>query len=252
MIKLLATDLDGTLLEENIVSRRNKEAVHKLQKLEKLLVIATGRPYNGVKMLKDEYNILANYYILLNGALIVDSLGSRIIQKIIKKDIIKKILSKIHSNDIAISVESGYNTYLLTDGDNLPYPNKIRVKSIDEIDENLSLISIYSPSKSIEEIENFKDKINEEFKDEIVAYRNDIYIDIVPIGCSKGEGLKYLADQEQVNLKDVYAIGDSWNDVSMFKITENSFTFDYAEDELKKHANYIVTSVSHCIEDYIL
>ena len=107
-----------------------------------------------------------------------------------------------------------------------------------------SLISIYSPNKNIEEIENFKDKINEEFKDEIIAYRNDIYIDIVPKGCSKGEGVKYLADQEDVNMKDVYAIGDSWNDVSMFNITENSFTFDYVEKELKNHANYIVTSQS--------
>ena len=53
-------------------------------------------------------------------------------------------------------------------------------------------------------------------------------------------------------MKDVYTIGDSWNDVSMFDVTENSFTFDYVEKELKNHANYIVTSVAHCIEDYIL
>ena len=137
MIKLLATDLDGTLLEENSMTKRNKDAVNKLQNLGRLLVIATGRPYNGVKIIKDEYNIRANYFILLNGALIVDSLGSKIMQKIIKKGIIKEILSKINSDDIAISVESGFNTYLLNDGDNLPYPRKIRVNSIDEIDEDL-------------------------------------------------------------------------------------------------------------------
>lgn len=252
MIKLLATDLDGTLLEENSMTKRNRDAVYKLQKLGKLLVIATGRPYNGVKIIKDEYNIRANYYILLNGALIVDSLGSKIVQKIIKKDVIKKILSKINSDDILISVESGFNTYILSDGDKLPYPNKIRVDSIDEIEENISLISMYNQNRTIEEVEDFKNKINEEFKDEIIAFRNGIYIDIIPKGCSKGEGIKYLVEQEALNMKDVYTIGDSWNDVSMFDVTENSFTFDYAEEELKKYANYIVTSVAHCIEDYIL
>lgn len=252
MIKLLATDLDGTLLEENSMTKRNKDAVNKLQNLGRLLVIATGRPYNGVKIIKDEYNIRANYFILLNGALIVDSLGSKIMQKIIKKGIIKEILSKINSDDIAISVESGFNTYLLNDGDNLPYPRKIRVNSIDEIDEDLSLISIYSPNKNIDKIEKLKNEINEEFKDEIIAYRNDVYIDIVPKGCSKGEGVKFIAAQEDVNMKNIYTIGDSWNDVSMFDVTENSFTFDYVEKELKNHANYIVTSVAHCIEDYIL
>lgn len=252
MKKLLATDLDGTLLKDNKVTEENGNAVYKLQREKNLLVVSTGRPYNGIGMLKEESNIVANYYILLNGALIVDALGSKVEQKIIKKDVIKKILNEIIEENVFISVESGYVTYLLTDGDNLPYPNKKRVYSIDEIDEELSLISIYSPMKELDEIENVKNIINEKYGDTIIAYRNDIYIDIVPLGCSKGNALKDLVEQEELIEDNIYAIGDSWNDVSMFEVVKNSFTFHHAENELKKHASHLVSSVAECIEKFML
>ena len=247
MIKLLATDLDGTLIKNDQVTKRDKEAIIKLQKQKELLVVSTGRPYNGVQMLKDEYKIFA-----LNGALIVDTLGTKIKQEIIEKDIIKSIINEIKEENVAISVESGFNTYLLTDGDNLPYPKKERVNSIDEIEEELSLISIYSPEKDILEIEEVKNKINKKYEDKIIAYRNDIYIDIVPLGCSKGNGIKYIAKQEFIKDDYIYTIGDSWNDVTMFNITKNSFTFHHVEEELKEHAAYLVDSVADCIEEHIL
>ncbi|GAA0109091.1 MAG: HAD-IIB family hydrolase [Clostridium sp.] len=252
MIKLLATDLDGTLIKNDQVTKRDKDAIIKLQKQKELLVVSTGRPYNGVQMLKDEYKIFANYYVLLNGALIVDTLGTKIKQEIIEKDIIKSIINEIKEENVAISVESGFNTYLLTDGDNLPYPKKERVNSIDEIEEELSLISIYSPEKDILEIEEVKNKINKKYEDKIIAYRNDIYIDIVPLGCSKGNGIKYIAKQEFIKDDYIYTIGDSWNDVTMFNITKNSFTFHHVEEELKEHAAYLVDSVADCIEEHIL
>lgn len=252
MRKLLATDLDGTLLKDNKVTEENSESVYKLQREENLLVISTGRPYNGIGMLKEESNIIANYYILLNGALVVDSLGNMIEQKFIGKDIIENILEDVFEDDTFISLESGYVTYILTDGDNLPYPVKIRVNSLGEIKDALSLITVYSPMKEITEIETVKNKINKKYGDSIIAYRNDKYIDIVPLGCSKGSALKDLVDKEQIIEDNVYAIGDSWNDVSMFEAVKNSFTFHYAEAELKKHATYIVSSVSECIEKFIL
>lgn len=252
MKKLLATDLDGTLLKDNKVTKENSESVDKLLKSENLLVISTGRPYNGITMLKEENKINANYYILLNGALILDSLGNKIYQKIIKKDIIKDILNYLIEESLYTSVESGFLTYMLTDRVDVPYPNKKRVNSIDEINEELSLISLYNPLKDREEIEDIKNRINKKYGNYIIAYRNDIYIDVVPIGCSKGNALKELIKQEDISEENAYAIGDSWNDISMFEVVKNSFTFHHVENELKNHASYLVSSVSECIEKFIL
>ncbi len=252
MRKLLATDLDGTLLKDNKVTEENNKYVHKLQREENLLVVSTGRPYNGIGMLKEENNIIADYYILLNGALVIDSLGDIIEQKFIEKDIIENVLEDVFDDNTFISLESGYITYILTEGDNLPYPMKKRVNSLTEIKDDISLISIYSPMKEINEIESIKNKINKKYGESITAYRNDIYIDIVPAGCSKGSALKDLAEKEQIIEDNLYAIGDSWNDVSMFENVKKSFTFHYAEVDLKKRATYIVSSVAECIEKYIL
>ena len=252
MKKLLATDLDGTLLKANKVTKENGESVYKFQNEENILVISTGRPYNGIGMLREENNIIADYYILLNGALVINSLGKIIEQKFIEKDIIENILEDVFEDNIFLSLESGYMTYILTEDDNLPYPVKKNVNSLGEIDDNISLITVYNPMKEIYEIEIIKNRINEKYGKSIIAYRNDKYIDIVPVGCSKGSALKDLVEKEQITEDKVYAIGDSWNDVSMFEVVKNSFTFNYAEAELKKHVKYIVSSVSECIEKFIL
>jgi Cof subfamily protein (haloacid dehalogenase superfamily) len=252
MNKLFATDLDGTLINNNKIKSDDRQALLNLQNKGNLVVVSTGRPYNAIQMLKDQYKIHANYFVLLNGALIMDSTGSKIKQEIIEKELIEKILYEINEDNVDISVESGFKTYILTECNNLPYPNKIKVNSIQEIDDDLSLISLHMPNKEKAEIEELKNEINNKYGDKIIAYRNDIYIDIVPIGCSKGNGVEYLANQELIKSENLYTIGDSWNDISMFNITPNSFTFNHVEEELKKHTRYIVNSVSHCIEDYIL
>ena len=252
MKKLLATDLDGTLLKDNKLTMENENAVKKLIKSKNLLVISTGRPYNGVNNLIQENNINADYYILLNGALILDGLGNSINQRIIEKDIIKDILDYVIEENFYISVESGFFTYMLTEGVEIPYYNKKSANSINEISEEISLISLYNPSMDINKIENIKNNINKKYGDYIIAYRNDIYIDIVPVGCSKGNALKALVDKENIIEENVYAIGDSWNDISMFEVVKNSFTFHHVEDELKKYATYLVSSVSECINKFIL
>ncbi|GAB6168328.1 sugar-phosphatase [Clostridium carnis] len=251
MRKLLATDLDGTLLKDNNISSENRQAVEKLQN-DNILVVSTGRPYNGITFLKDDHKIEADYYVLLNGALIINKAMEKVKHEIIESKTINDILNDYKEDSMAISVESGYKTYLLTDWDNLPYPNKIRVKAVDNIEEDLSLISIYIPDKSIKYIEDLKNNINSKYGSKVIAYRNDVYIDIVPVGCSKGHGVECVAKRTGIEKSRVYTIGDSWNDVTMFNVTNNAFTFHHVEEELKKHANYLVSSVAECIENFII
>ena len=61
-----------------------------------------------------------------------------------------------------------------------------------------------------------------------------------------------LSELVKLNMDNVYTIGDSWNDDSMFQVTKNSFTFTYAEEELKKKTSHVVETVAQCIDKYIL
>lgn len=56
-----------------------------------------------------------------------------------------------------------------------------------------------------------------------------------------------IMKKEIIDASRVYSIGDSWNDLSMFKVAGNSFTFTSSEESLKEHVDYVVDSVSECI-----
>ena len=68
-------------------------------------------------------------------------------------------------------------------------------------------------------------------------------------GCSKGQGIQFIQDYFHLPKDNIYAIGDSWNDLPMLDAVKNSYTFTYADDKVKNHALHIVSSLAKCIED---
>lgn len=254
MMKLFVTDLDGTLVEYMDIVDENVNAVKKLKDSGELLAVATGRSYTGTTFLKDKYEIKADYLILLNGGLIIDKDGKVIQHKEISYNTVKSIIDDIKNDDSVISLETGYNTYVVHGkyGKDIEWYGLEYEKLENLKDKNLSLISIYYPNSTIEEVQEITNLINEKYSEEVVAYRNTCFIDVVPKGCSKGEGVNYIKEREKIDHKDTYAIGDSYNDISMFKEVENSFTFESSEDGIKKEVRYIVKNVADAIENYCL
>ncbi len=125
-------------------------------------------------------------------------------------------------------------------------------ENIDINKEKIAAISLFLPRVDVNVVQDACDYVNDNYGNYVIAYRNTRFIDIVPVGCSKGSGVKWISKEENIDIKDVYVIGDSWNDDSMFEITDKSFTFTYAEEALKTRTNYIVETVAECIDKYIL
>ena len=71
-MKILASDLDGTLIVNNNISKENIEAIHRLKENSGKFVISTGRTFNGVKNIIDTYPLEYDYLSLCNGGLIID------------------------------------------------------------------------------------------------------------------------------------------------------------------------------------
>ena len=162
-MKLFVTDLDGTLVEYNNITDENLEGIKKI-----------------------------------NGGLIIDKDGKVVHHKEISYNTVNSIITDVKSDDSVISVETGYTSYVVhgrykedIDWNGLEYENLENIK-----DKNLSLISLYYPESDIEEVEKICRLINEKYSDEVVAYRNTCFIDVVPKGCSKGEGVNYVKERE--------------------------------------------------------
>ena len=99
--------------------------------------------------------------------------------------------------------------------------------------------------------ENLKNHLNDEFGEYITAYRNKYFVDVVFKGCSKATGIEKVCKNFNLADNNVYVIGDSWNDLSMFERYDNSYTFTYSEKTLQKKANKVIDSFHYCIDDIL-
>lgn len=255
MRKLFVTDLDGTLLENHItITDENLKHIKKLKELNHCFAIATGRAYDHIEPLLEEYKMDVDYFILLNGALIIDKSGNVIRHQVIPIDTLEALVLEFQNEDWAMFFSTGFKSFKFTAEDGIVTKiNNIFIENIEEIrKERISMIAMKYRKEDIKSVEEVCNKINSKFGDVIVAYRNVNFIDIVPLGCSKGSGVEYIKNKEAISEKNTFAIGDSWNDVSMFNSAENSFTFSRAEKELQAKAKYIVDTVAECIGKYII
>ena len=84
MIKLIALDLDGTLLNpDKKISEANKLAIHRAREAGVKIVLCTGRPLMGIKAYVDELDLLQaeDYSITYNGGLVQKNKTSEIISQ---------------------------------------------------------------------------------------------------------------------------------------------------------------------------
>lgn len=250
MKKLLATDLDGTLVYDQIkIEEKNLQAIQKLKEQSHYLVIATGRGFSDSVFLKNDFQIDYDYMVLLNGALLIDKNDRVIKQDIIANHLVIDIYKKHMRNSWDMTFCTGFGYIRHNHHPSRKTEGDIFIDSLDKLKKHsISLISIECLDTPVEEIQATTDLINEQYGEQIIAYRNTHYIDVVPKGNSKGEGILEVAKLFDVSEEHIYTIGDSWNDVSMFEITENSFTFPHVEKKLQHHAKNVVNGVDGCIE----
>ena len=110
MYKLLAIDLDGTLLNSyGTISNKNKQAIKKAKEKGIEVVIASGRHITSVKSFAKEINA-EDYSICGNGAILYDMKNDKILyNKFIEKDKILEIIQMCEQNSIY------YNVYTETE-----------------------------------------------------------------------------------------------------------------------------------------
>lgn len=94
--------------------------------------------------------------------------------------------------------------------------------------------------------------IYEKYKNEVEPSWSGEFIELSPFGCSKSEGLKYYIKYNKINHNDVYVVGDSGNDISMFKeFPENSFCMKHSPLSVSKYAKHVIKHFSD-LEKYIV
>lgn len=267
MIKLVASDLDGTIIDKNnSIYENNFKAIKAINDKNINFVICTGKTYPIIKGVCSQFN--ATYGIFGNGNQIVNlKTGEEIYKKLLSRDDVNLCIDIAKENGLHVHVYT--DTEIITEQllymdlrnyklkENHYYNTALEFKIInnikDYIDKNnidVCKLVISSPNDLSEvKTEILKDldlsvttikKIGE-YKDNIIDKEYQ-YLDITPKNISKSAALDVLSTYLNVDRSEVMAIGDNLNDLDMVKNSGIGVAVANAYDELKNVAKYTTTN----------
>ena len=267
MIKLIASDMDGTLLnDDHMISEENLKAIRKAQEMGRHFTIVTGRDYGAVKSYLEECNLKCEC-ILSNGAEYRDVNGNIIESVYMNKESVKIAFDILSEAGLCIQLMTNNGSYITNKESNkkaiidrfklfnptmteeevkkfvAKFHKERGMKEIDNIYEilesNVEVLKIVTFDNDEKLIAALKDKLRESTSDLAVAstFSNDI--EISDIKAQKGLILAKTIKKMGIDKSEVIVLGDSFNDYSMFTEFENSYAMENAIPEIKEIAKYI-------------
>jgi len=225
---IVAIDLDGTLLPETKkVPFFTKKYLRKISKKGVKIVIASGRPNHAVEEFSRQVGSTAPV-ICFNGTLAYhpndDSFP--IFAKLYDKNTIKKIVREFIDAKVVenVLIEDAMNTWLLKSDDYLErffwIKNHQRPVIYGDIHDTLNknpltaVFKLIRNEKNDQEILKIIEKYpNHEFRFWGLAPYGELY----QTGSSKAEALREVAKFYNVDMEDIIAFGDSFNDIEMLQ-----------------------------------
>lgn len=256
MIKLIASDLDGTLLQNGSQQLSDKVVpyIRKLQEMGIIFVAASGRQYANLQRLfepiKDEIA-----YICENGALVIYQ-GKILYKSIIDKEIGEKILVDIRGREGCEILLSGMNTSYLEPKTN-EYAHRMQyivknnvtiVKDILSVTEDYLKISVYERKG----IDYSKGYFENKWGDKVTVVTSGTeWLDMISLGTNKGNAMKILQNQFQILPEEIMAFGDNYNDVEMLQNAGYSYAMKSGKNDIIKLSKYSVNRVEEILEKVI-
>ncbi|NFH69373.1 HAD family phosphatase [Clostridium botulinum] len=270
MIKLIASDMDGTLLNNNHdIDVETVEAIRKAEEAGIIFAISTGREYDSVKGLLDKHNITCQC-ILSNGAEYRDEDGNILEVININEKYAKQIIQILDENKLPARIFTDKGVFTtstreealqevvfrtLTFNSNLTEDEAKKMaekegfftslKYIDDVEkffeDGIEVRKFVAFHKDVELIDKMKKTVGK-LEGLAISSSFDDNIEITDLNAQKGIILEQVAKKMDIDIKDVMILGDSFNDYSMFEIFEESVAMKNAIPEVKEIAKYITDS----------
>lgn len=259
MKKILFSDMDGTIINEKEVKHpRDKEMLEELQKQGHLIAFNTGRNFQEALFSVESHQFPYDYLVLNNGAHIVSKDGKELFKKMIPGDVGKHIIEYcMKIEGLWVFFYNGFKTFGYYNGRTYEHTENgmEEIREYDFCKEYLKateydIIAINQEDGGIKEILEVQAYIQDHFGKDATSCLNVRYLDITAAGCSKGSGVLTLNQllNEEV---ETYCIGDSFNDISMFEVSDYAYTFHDVSKEIHQHASKQVGYVYHVVEDML-
>lgn len=256
--QLLATDLDGTLLNaKKEISSENIQAINHALKMGKHVIFSTGRALGEVEQFFPMFPAM-RYVLCESGGLLYDRKEQRIISRqVLDPAITREVLRYAEPRDIMIQVMMEGESVISRDslGCLEHYRNEYlrehfsrHVRLTDHVVAYCKdggylaeKICLYHPDttarvQTLEQLQHL---------DLTAAFSERTSLELTPIGVDKGKGLRRLCEELHIPLEQVIAVGDAPNDLAVLQTAGLALAVDNASEEVKQVCHAVVADNEH-------
>lgn len=249
---IAASDIDDTLLRSDLtISQTTKDTILNFQAKGGVFVLSTGRMYPSARAIAKELG-LKGYLVSYQGAVVSDLATDRIL--------VDEALDSKEATVLLRELEEGGGQLQIYDREHLyvrertpetvAYERVCRVEAI-ELHECLSeyvartgmrptkILAINTPEVTGEQLCRMKERYGDEF---YFCISKPTFLEILKKGVSKASGIERVATEYGMSLADVFAVGDSDNDIPMIRAAALGVAVANASLELKSVADLVTVS----------
>lgn len=250
MGKIVFTDLDGTLLDDDrLVTKENRRAINRALQEGHQIVITSGRPLASVKLIAKELGLdgMGCYCIASNGAVLYDCGNDKILRETtFPREYVGPLFQEAHRRNIHVHTYTA--DHVLCEEDRVEvhwYEHEIRVPAI--IVPDVMEYMDFDPVKVILlDLENQQNLID--FQQAMLPYTegkmetlfsNTRILEYCPKGVSKGQALVELCQILGVPPEDTVAAGDAENDIPLIQAAHVGCCMSNGFEATKAVADYV-------------
>lgn len=280
MYKLIAIDIDGTLLKnDKTMSPSTIKAIKEVRKKGVKIILATGRPIQGVEKYAEELNINSqeDYGIACSGAF-VQCLGTKEVlsESTLSYDDLQFLYGMAQKLKITLNILLQKYGLILTPTLNLTTQLeamlsnlKMKVVDFDTLKDNIVInraVYINENASFTEHLCNIIKRNNYSLtlpkvlngNDELVLDKDNLpdelfnrftvlrpsynTLEILSKNISKGTGVKLIAEKLGIKREEIICIGDSGNDIAMLEYAGLGVAMGNASFHVKDIADYVTLS----------
>lgn len=249
MIKLIATDMDGTLLKSNNeIQDGFYDVFHKLKEKDIIFAAASGRQY---------YNLLEKFKGLDNNMMFIAENGTFVVYR--GEELIVNSLDKEIALELIKVGRTIENSYIILCGKNSAYIESRDERLIEQTEKYYARYEVVEDLTKVEDdilkvticdfsgSEGNSNKYFDDYRDKAqICVSGEIWLDMMAKGVNKGLAIKKIQEKLGIKHEETMVFGDYLNDLEMMDSAYHSYAMDNAHDDLKKVARFIAKSNDEC------
>ena len=248
MIKSIALDLDGTLLNsKKEITDKNMFILRELYKKGIEIFVVTGRSYSVTKKIIEKLS-LPIIVICYNGAKVIDTKNDNILlEEPLSEEIVKILIKISRKNCVHLNLYQD-ESWFVENKNNWQTEYYKKNIGIDAIEKNFDSFINFFMTKALFIDERYRlEEIEKEVEDKLgdivhMTYSQERYLEVLNKKINKGKSLEKILQLKGLSLDTCVAFGDANNDKEMIEMVGCGVAMENGEEDLKKIATYITNS----------